>query len=125
MRATRREHKQRRKEGQQRGGSKRCRALVRSKWYLPGFSLHPGSTVLVEGNYSVEVVQTQVVHSGEAGEEGWLNAWSSISATLANVCAGAILITLLVMRHRWKDNDEHIVNLRGGNWGNEAKFVQL
>ena len=31
----------------------------------------------------------------------------------------------LVMRHRWKDNDEHIVNLRGGNWGNGAKFVQL
>ena len=38
----------------------------------PGFSLNPGSTVLVEGNYSVEVVQTQVVHSGEAGKEGWL-----------------------------------------------------
>ena len=64
--------KQRKKEGQKKGGSKRCRAPVRSKWYLPGFSLHPGSAVLVEGNYSVEVVQTQVVHSGEAGKEVWL-----------------------------------------------------
>ena len=34
--------------------------------------MNPGSAVLVEGNYSVEVVQTQVVHSGEAGKEVWL-----------------------------------------------------
>ena len=34
--------------------------------------MNPGSTVLVKGDYSVDVVQTQVVHSGKAGMEVWL-----------------------------------------------------
>ena len=65
--------KQRKKEGQQKGGTKRCRAPVRRKWFfLPGFSTNPGNAVLVTGNYSVDVVQTQdlglVVQSGETGK---------------------------------------------------------
>ena len=40
-----------------------------------------------------------------------LKPWSLISAPLAKSCARAIFITPQVMRYRWKDNDEHIVNI--------------
>jgi hypothetical protein len=41
-------------------------------WSMPGFSVNPGSAVLVAGNYSVKAVQTQVTLRGTAGRETWL-----------------------------------------------------
>ena len=62
----------RKKEGQQKWAGKQGQS--RSKWYLPGFSINPGSVamVLVTGDYKVDVVQTQVMHQGGARGEVWL-----------------------------------------------------